>query len=171
MADFVQVYFDRTKPEVEIYAPNYTTQEVINVITIQANEPLSTFQNFYIEDSYGTIHTYTFAKSESDAYTGRLLLNNLPFGILKLYAKVRDEVDNESDLVMATIELKESIRLVDMTESHKERFISLSVESQRIDDNDHSMNIQSGEQVRLIESVERARVILTKENQADIDNK
>jgi hypothetical protein len=171
MASFVQVQFDRTKPEVEIYAPNYTTQEILNVITIQANEPLSTYQDFYIEDSYGTIHEYTFTQSEPDVYTGRIILNNLPFGILKLYAKVRDEVDNESNLVMASIELKESIQLVDMTESHKERAISLSVETRQIDDDTHNMDIETSKRTRLIEPADRVRTILAKENEIDIDSK
>lgn len=171
MASYVQITFDRTSPEIEIYAPRYTTNEIVNIITVEANEPLSTHQEFYVEDGQGGIHNYTFIQSEPHIFTGRIRFNdNVPYGILKIFARVRDEVDNESNLVMATIELKESIRLLTMTESHRERFIVCSERVQRVENEEHEADVISIEKARSIKITERTRFIETKDSKVKIDS-
>lgn len=95
----------------------------MNVITVEANEALSTYQEFYVIDSKGNRHDYTFHQESPNLYIGRIRFNTTPFGILSLYARVRDEVDNISDVAVTAIELKEDFQLLKMEVSHREREI------------------------------------------------
>lgn len=126
MASFVVIEFDRTKPTIEVHAPNYTTNEIVNVITIEASESLSSYQEFYIIDSQGGRHDYTFFQEAPNTYIGRIRFNTVPVGILNLYARVKDEVENISDLAVASIELKQDFQLLKMEVSHWTRDIKNS---------------------------------------------
>lgn len=170
MASYVQITFDRTNPKIDIYAPRYTTDEVVNIVTVEADEPLSTYQEFYIEDNKGVIHNYTFVQIEPHIYMGRIKLSNMPYGILKLYARVRDEVDNQSNLEMATIELKESLHFLTMAEAHRSSPIMASERIRDILDNDRESLIGTGKKLQPIKISETTRTIKTKESRVDIDS-
>lgn len=114
MSSYVLIDLDTTKPEISIYAPRYTTEEITNVITIEANEALSTYQEIYIIDSAGQRHDYTFEKESDNNFVGRIRFNNLPLGIAIIHARVTDEVDNVSDLALSAIEIKKAITLLSL---------------------------------------------------------
>lgn len=114
MTSYIQIELDTTKPEISLYAPRYTTEDITNVITIEADEALSSYQEVYVIDSVGNRHDYTFEKESSHQYVGRVRFNTLPLGICTIYARMKDDVDNTSDLASASIELKKSITLLSL---------------------------------------------------------
>ena len=126
MSSYVVIDFDRTAPSIEIYAPRYTTNELINVITIEADEPLSTFQEFYAIDNQNTKHDFTFHQESENTYVGIVQFNAVPTGILTFYARVKDTVDNTSNLISKTIEVKEELHLLKIDISDTARKITES---------------------------------------------
>jgi len=123
MSSYLLIDLDTTKPEIFIYAPRYTTEEITNVITIEANEALSTYQEIYVIDSAGQRHDYTFEKESDNNFVGRIRFNNLPLGIAIIHARVTDEVDNVSDLALSAIDIKKSITLLSLEISEFDRVI------------------------------------------------
>lgn len=123
IASYVHIEFDRTRPIVEIFAPRFTTTEIVNVITVEANEPLSTFQEVYVVDSKGEHHYYVFHQESPSTYVGRIRFNTMPLGIVNIYARFRDEVDNVSNWMVASIEIREHIHFLQMNMRHRARTI------------------------------------------------
>ena len=121
MASYIVIEFDRTAPEIEMFAPSYTTNEITTVITIEANESMSSYQEFYAIDNLGNRHIYTFHQEDPNTYIGRIRFNTVPLGLVNLYARVKDEVDNISDVAMATIEVKEHNQLLKLSTKHAAR--------------------------------------------------
>lgn len=117
---YVVLEIDTTNPTVSIYAPNYTTQDVVNTITIEANEPVSDYQDIYLIDSLDNRHDYTFSKESDNQYVGRVRFNNLPLGVHTLYARLKDEVDNYSNVAIKSIEIKESLNKGEISISDRE---------------------------------------------------
>lgn len=114
MSSYLFVELDTTKPEISIYAPRYTTEDITNVITIESNEELSEYQDIYIIDSVGERHDYTFEKESGNQYVGRVRFNTLPLGIATIHARLKDEVGNISDLALSAIEIKKAITLLSL---------------------------------------------------------
>lgn len=98
---------DTTPPQLEIYAPSYTTKNARTPIIIKANETLSSYQEIYIIDSYNNRHDLTFAH-DGDSFVGELYFKSYPIGISTLYVRVKDEVDNLSKLYSHSISIMES---------------------------------------------------------------
>lgn len=96
---------------VGIYAPSYTTKELLNKIIIESNEPISN-QEIYITDSNGIRHNYTFDREDENTLVGLVKFINYPLGIVTISARVKDEVDNISNLVSKSIVIKESLTLL-----------------------------------------------------------
>lgn len=108
-SSYVYIELDTTKPQIEIYAPQYTTQDIVNQITIEANEKISDHHEVWIIDSNGVRHDYVFSKIRDSQLTGLIRLNNLPIGISTIYAKVSDDVGNVSDIASHSFMIKESL--------------------------------------------------------------
>lgn len=106
MASYVILGFDTTPPQLQVYAPRYTTNETLNTITIESNEPLGEYQDIYIIDNSGTRHNLTFQRVTSRQYVGNIILNFVPNGIVSLYARMKDDVDNFSNVVTTVIEVR-----------------------------------------------------------------
>jgi len=97
-----------------MYAPKYTTREVENIITIESNEVLAQYQDVYVIDKNGDRHDYTFDRETDTELTGVIKFSNFPFGIATIYARLKDEVDNFSNVISASIEIKESLTLLNL---------------------------------------------------------
>lgn len=102
MSSFFYLELDTSSPNIEIYAPSYTTQDSKTMITIESNEPLSDFQEIYIIDSLGDRHDLTFLH-DGNKFTGDMYLTNYPLGISTIYARLQDDVGNMSDVVSKPI--------------------------------------------------------------------
>lgn len=95
---------DTTGPDIEIYMPTYATPNVDNEIIVQANERLSTWQEFYFIDGVGTRHDFIF-EYNGNRFIGLVRFNQFAVGVAKLYAQVRDEVYNPSALVTQSLNI------------------------------------------------------------------
>lgn len=115
MTSFVYIELDTKPPEIQIFAPSYTTTKIANTIRIEANEPLSDYQEIYAIDSNGIRHDYNFNKAEANLLIGEVSFFDFPLGVATIYAKLQDEVDNISDLVSTTIMIRENLTLLNLT--------------------------------------------------------
>lgn len=141
MSSFVVIELDTTPPIIEIIAPKYTTRNIINRITVQANENLSDYQNIYILDSNNIRHDYIFNQERGDSFVGLINFADYPTGMTTIYARLRDEVNNVSNLAVATIEIKETIPLLRLTIKDSIRDISSKTSTKRIITSNRSMEI------------------------------
>lgn len=116
---YVVLNIDTTNPHIEVYAPSYTTPDVVNTITIESSEPVAIYQDIYIIDSQNVRHDYTFLKEDENTYVGRVRFNNLPYGVHTIYARLKDDVDNYSNTAMKSFEMRESLFKGNVTTSHK----------------------------------------------------
>lgn len=162
MASYVVIEFDRTAPAIEIQAPNYTTNEITTVIRIEASESVSSYQEFYVIDNQGTRHDYTFLQEDSNTFIGRIRFNTMPLGLVSLYARVKDEVDNISDVAMATIEVKEHNRLLKMDTRFSARGVSVK---------EYASNIDTREKAKAIKTDETAMDVIDSERTQSIDSR
>lgn len=105
MANYFTLDLDTTGPIINIIAPSYTTPQTSDEISIVANETLSTYQEIYIVDSQGVRHDLTFTY-ENDRFVGLVSFSGYPFGPATIYAQVKDEVFNASELVSKTINIR-----------------------------------------------------------------
>jgi hypothetical protein len=72
-------------------------------IEISANEELADWQEIYVKDSQGERHDYIFSKVDDCTYFGYVDLRVYPFGIATIYARMKDEVFNLSELASVAI--------------------------------------------------------------------
>lgn len=109
--NYIIIEFDTTRPDIAVYAPTYTNNETVNVITVESNERLSSFQEFYGIDSAGIRHDYTFEYAGT-RYVGRLRFNDVPLGHVTLYARIEDEVGNRSDVASKTLNVVQYVPML-----------------------------------------------------------
>ena len=95
---------DTTPPQVSITAPHITVPGIYVEINVIANEDLDQWQEVYVIDSAGTRHDLTF-QHQGDRLYGLYDFWNCEIGIATIYARVRDEVHNQSILTSHTIEI------------------------------------------------------------------
>jgi hypothetical protein len=110
MSSYVILELDTTPPIIEMYAPRYTTSDTVNVITIESNESLAEYQDIYVIDANGDRHDFTFYRESNTEYVGAVRFNNIPTGIVEIFARMKDDVDNFSNVVSATIEVKNTLQ-------------------------------------------------------------
>lgn len=109
MTSYVLIELDTSPPIIEIFAPRYVTRDSLNTITITSSEPLSNYQDIYALDSYGTRVNFTLQKISDVEYTGIIQFGDFQIGIIQLYARMKDDVDNFSNVISIPIEIKLSI--------------------------------------------------------------
>jgi hypothetical protein len=159
MFNYVLIEIDTASPDIDIYIPPYTTIDLINEIIIQANENLEQYQEIYVIDSHGSRFDYTF-ELERDRLVGLVNFGNLSLGVATIYARVKDEVGNISNLVSKSFVLKESLTLlklevkdIQMLIDNEEFIASINTnitESSRININEKEMNIEDNHSVRKV---------------------
>lgn len=120
MASYVLIELDTSPPLIEIYAPGYTTKDIVNQISIVSDEELDNTHEVYSEDSTGEVRHYTFHKTAPNTFTGLIRFSNA-LGIVTVYARVKDTVGNFSNVVSKSIEIKESLNLLTMEVSEHAR--------------------------------------------------
>jgi paraquat-inducible protein B len=109
MAGFFILSLDTTPPEIDIYAPNYTTTTSEFEVVVKADEILSSgFQEFYIVDQQGTRHDYDFTY-QNNQFVGKITLSAFDNGLVTFYAQVKDEVNNLSALATKSIQIIPSV--------------------------------------------------------------
>lgn len=101
---------DTTAPALEIQAPNYTTTYAETEIILTVDEPLAEWQDIYLLDPTGDRHDVVFSQTP-DGFTGLLVMGTYGVGIMTLYARVRDDVGNVSELVRKSLDVRTSIDL------------------------------------------------------------
>jgi len=104
MSGSFKIFFDTTPPSLEIVAPQYTIKDISTTITITSNESLLNWQDIYIVDSMGIRHDLIFLY-EDNQFTADILFNDLSYGIATFYCRLKDTVDNMSDLISKTINI------------------------------------------------------------------
>lgn len=99
MAGYFALELDTTGPQIEIYAPKYTDKHSNNLIRIVSNEKMSSFQDIYIIDSQGARHDVIFSFDGDKTFTGNVVFSDYSIGVATIYAQLKDEVNNLSNLV------------------------------------------------------------------------
>ena len=150
MSSFIFIELDTKSPEIEIYAPSYTTSSMSNRIIVESDENLSDFQNIYVIDSANNKTNYTFSKSDNKTLTGIISFTNASLGIATIYVEVEDDVGNKSEIFNKRINIKDSISL-----------LSLEIEDSvvKIIDECVTWNISTSEITRTITPNEITRTI------------
>jgi hypothetical protein len=161
MASFFYINLDLESPKLEISAPNYTTQNIYNDIFIYSNEKLSDFQEIYIIDKNGARHDLIFAY-DNNKFIGKVKFS-IPVGIATIYARLKDIVDNVSDLYSKTIEVKESNTFT-LEIASKNKKISLNRRNRNIDLKLQDRDMKLGLQDREIKTNLYDREIIIKKN-------
>jgi hypothetical protein len=133
MPNYVLIELDTTSPQIEVFAPRYTTDDIINKITIESNEKLANYQEVYVIDSKGLRHDYTFSRDSENTFTGIIRFINYPLGIATIYARMKDEVDNFSNIASTSIEIKEGLTLLSLDIKDSAMNIEIKDGSMRIE--------------------------------------
>ena len=135
MASYVIIDYDTTPPILSIYAPNFTTKEIDNYITIESNEPLAEYQEIYTIDGIGERREYTFSRIEENKLEGIIRFTDYPLGIVTIYARLKDIADNTSNVISYPIHIKETLTALSL---------KINDEAMRIDTEDKVMKIEVG---------------------------
>lgn len=149
MASSFLLELDTTPPVVSIVAPNYTIPNIETKIVINSNEILATYQDFYVLDSNGIRHNVIF-EYKKDSFLGVIDFWNFPIGIATIYARVRDEVYNLSEVDIATINVKEAAQI----------FITISSNTRKIEATESQMALMITEKQRKIEIEDISREVI-----------
>jgi hypothetical protein len=103
MEGYFILEFDTTGPHIDVYAPKYTDRVANNTINIISNEKLSDYQDIYIVDSQGKRHDLIFSFDGDKTFSGNVTFNGYPMGVTTIYAQLKDEVGNVSNLAYTHI--------------------------------------------------------------------
>lgn len=144
--DYIIVELDTTAPIVEIYAPAYTTREATVEVTIEADEELGTSNEIYIIDESGTRHNYTFSRY-GNQLVGTLDFNGFPLGLARLFVRVKDTVDNVSELYEKSITIRESLTILNpvISDSKKSNIQNQDIERKaETIDKDRQLTVNDG---------------------------
>lgn len=148
MSSFIYIEFDTTSPEVDIYIPLHTTVKSILDITIESNEDISDFQEIYIVDCDGVRHDYTFQREGGALLVGIVNFINYPIGLATVYARLKDEVNNVSNLVSKSIMVRESTTIFRLEVKHSCGTIDTSMEISKITDSNNVSRIDLKEAIK-----------------------
>ena len=143
MSSFIIVELDTKSPEIEIYAPSYTTSNISNRIIVKSDEKLSEFQNIYVVDSANNKYYYTFEKTDDNTLTGIITFNNTSLGVATIHVQVEDEVSNRSKIFCKRINIKDSLNLL---------LLEIEDSVAKIDDESFTQYISTGELTRTIKT-------------------
>ncbi|UGO48016.1 hypothetical protein PQE73_gp184 [Bacillus phage vB_BanS_MrDarsey] len=148
--NYIIVELDTTAPKLEIYAPAYTVREANVEVTIEADETIGTLNEVYVIDESGNRHDYTFSRS-GNYLTGILDFNGFPLGLARLFVRVKDTVDNVSELYEKTITIRESLTILNPVISDSKK-----------------SNIQNNDIERKAETIDKDRQLTVKDGKSQI---
>lgn len=162
MASYIYLELDTTPPEIEIYAPSYTTTDVLNEIVINSVDDKEIVSHeIYVIDSNGNRHDYTFQKSEDGTqYIGIVVFSLFPIGMTTIYAQMTDDVGNISNIVERSFEIKESLTT-----------LVLNIEDKQYENTikDSDMNIETIDKSMIIDGKDGRAKIETNDKSMDIE--
>jgi chemotaxis protein CheY-P-specific phosphatase CheC len=158
MANFFKLELDTTPPKVIITAPSYTVPHIDTEIIVSSNEPLDKYQEFFIVDSAGIKHNVIFDYL-GDSFRGIVDFGNYALGIATIYARVKDEVHNLSELVTATINIRQPAAV----------FITIAELTRDIAADENIMPVKSLERQRLVTLIENTREVMLDEMIREIE--
>ncbi|UGO51242.1 hypothetical protein PQE72_gp201 [Bacillus phage vB_BanS_Skywalker] len=144
--NYIIVELDTTAPTIEIYAPAYTVREASVEVTIEANEFIGTPNEIYVIDESGARHDYTFRR-DGNQLTGILDFNGFPLGLARLFVRVKDTVDNVSELYEKTITIRESLTILNpvISDSKKSNIKNNDIERKaETIDKDRQLTVKDG---------------------------
>lgn len=124
--------FDTIGPEIEIYMPTYATPNVDNEIIVQGSELLALWQDFYFTDAHGTRHDFIFAYN-GDHFVGIVRFNQFALGVATLYAQVKDEVYNQSALILKSLNIINGGAYMSICHTIKIRGLATNIQVRQID--------------------------------------
>lgn len=169
MTSFVYIELDTNPPEIQIFAPSYTTTEIVNTIRIETDEPLSDYQEIYAIDSKGIRHDYTFNKEEANLLIGEVSFFDFPLGVVTMYAIFKDEVDNVSDLTSVSIMIRENLTLLNLKMSDSKRNMNIKEYNYINHISDYAKNIDMKDWSNNVDINDHAEVVVnTRDNSKDI---
>jgi hypothetical protein len=94
---------DTTSPTIEIIVPHFTTLNSPVHITIQANDELGEYQDIYVIDSKGNRFDITLVHGGNKYVSDALSLSECSVGVATIYARLKDDVGNFSNVATKSI--------------------------------------------------------------------
>lgn len=149
MNSHFELELDTTGPEINIISPSYTTNAINDEVLVVANEPLADYQDIYMIDSQGAKHELTF-EYDTNQYKGLVDFRNVSIGIATIYARVKDEVLNDSNTATASIDVRQTVQV----------FITTEESLREIPSFDEKRSIEIDDSIREINTAENIRDIL-----------
>jgi hypothetical protein len=120
---------DTTPPKLFITVPKYSVIGFMTEIIVEADEELSEEQDIYIIDSLGVRHDLIFLY-DGKRFLGQVDFSGFSHGVATIYARLSDSVYNQSEIAIATIDIKQAASLF-LTSEKLNREIQIG-KSQRI---------------------------------------
>lgn len=112
MSSYFTLELDTTPPKIELFGMNYTTKGADYDIEIRSSEPLMLWQDIYIIDSSGSRIDVILAFSEDrTALRGTVAFRDVKAGLASIYAQLKDEVGNLSNLAVLMVNVLESMKV------------------------------------------------------------
>lgn len=99
---------DTTPPDLRVFSPSYCTRKTKTRITISSDDILGNNQEIYSIDGNGVRRNYIFIKQDDYTYESEVTFTEYPLGVARFYARLDDEVLNESSLYEFRINIIEA---------------------------------------------------------------
>lgn len=107
MSSFIPITLDTKSPTIQIFMADNTTNQATTFVTVQADETLENYQDFYLIDSAGTRHDVPMVYN-GDHFSANIVFPTASLGTATFYAQVKDEVWNISEQISKDIEIFEA---------------------------------------------------------------
>ena len=151
MANFFMLELDTTGPSVSISAPYYTLPNTETEILINSSKNVAPdYQDIYIMDSLNVRHDVIFAQKGDSSFIGRLYFSDYHIGIAQIFAQIRDDVFNLSNLAIAAIDIRRGAK-VDIEAKDSVRSLELSEETRQLITAEETRSINTIEILRDID--------------------
>lgn len=112
MSSYFTLELDTTPPKIELFGMNYTAKGADYDIEIRSSEPLMLWQDIYIIDSSGSRIDVTLSFSDDrTALKGTVTFRDVKAGLASIYAQLKDEVGNLSNLALITVNVLETVKI------------------------------------------------------------
>jgi hypothetical protein len=153
--DHFTLDLDTTNPSIILATPNYGVKNKPMYIRVESDKPLDSFQFMYMIDANRNTHPITLSH-EGTYYAGLIDLTNLPKGVTRVYARVRDELHNVSDEIYQAFYLAEKTSVnVKLNLSVRDIHIHGTLQTVETDVTFRSVHIDSNTRNIRVESTSR----------------
>lgn len=156
MSNFI-LELDTTGPVIAVYGPQYATNVNPETMTVEANEQLAQYQDFYFIDAAGERRNVIF-EHQGNKFFGTVDFSVFAIGFATFYARLMDEVNNLSNTAMHVVNIIDAAE-VDIITNDFTRLIDSGNESRLIASNEVTRNIAATDHNRIINTGESTRII------------